>query len=66
VPTLLIAGERDRLTPPVHAQRLAEALPQCVDSVIVPASGHMTPLEAPGDVSTRLRELVSAGARVAA
>ena len=27
VPTLVIAGENDRLTPPSHARRIAEMLP---------------------------------------
>ena len=56
-PTLVVAGERDKLTPLRHASRLAEALPELVELAEIPGSGHMSPLEAPADVSGRLREL---------
>lgn len=57
VPTAVIAGERDRLTPPVHARRMAEALPELVELVEVPGAGHMVPLEAPDAVNERLAAL---------
>ena len=60
VPTLVLAGERDRLTPPVHARRLADALPEPVDLVELPNVGHMAPLEAHEEVAAALRRLVSA------
>ncbi|UOE21836.1 alpha/beta hydrolase [Thermobifida halotolerans] len=58
MPSRVLAGTADRLTPPVHAQRLAEALPACEDLVLLPGTGHMTPLEAPDRVCEVLRELV--------
>jgi pimeloyl-ACP methyl ester carboxylesterase len=59
VPTLVIAGERDRLTPPVHAERLAEALPQAADTVVIDDVGHMAPLEAHEQVTACLRALAT-------
>ncbi|MEU6139290.1 alpha/beta hydrolase [Streptomyces sp. NPDC047081] len=59
VPTAVIAGTADRLTPPVHARALAAALPNCVGSTELPGLGHMTPVEAPELVSGRIRELVT-------
>jgi pimeloyl-ACP methyl ester carboxylesterase len=59
VPTTVLAGESDRLTPPSHARRIAEALPQLVRLVILPETGHMAPLERPREVNETLLELVS-------
>jgi len=58
VPCIVIAGERDRLTPPSHARRIAEALPQLVRLVVLPDTGHMAPLEQPDAVTEALAELV--------
>lgn len=59
VPTLVLAGGADRLTPPVHAERMAEALPQVVELCILDRTGHMAPLERDAEVTRRLRALVS-------
>ncbi|WP_432116984.1 alpha/beta fold hydrolase [Streptomyces sp. bgisy032] len=64
VPTVVIAGTADRLTPPVHARALAAALPQCAGLVELPGIGHMTPVEAPELVTGKIRELVHAHIRV--
>lgn len=45
VPTLVLGGGRDRLTPPPHVERMANALPQLAERVELPASGHMSPVE---------------------
>jgi pimeloyl-ACP methyl ester carboxylesterase len=57
VPCIVIAGERDRLTPPSHARRIAEALPQLERLIVLPDTGHMAPLEQPGAVTDALAEL---------
>lgn len=57
-PTVLVAGEEDRLTPPSHARRLAEALPHLFAHLELPGVGHMAPVEAPEAVTGQLRELV--------
>jgi pimeloyl-ACP methyl ester carboxylesterase len=57
VPTVVIVGEKDRLTPPWHAHRMAELLPQVVEVLVIPEVGHQAPLEAHGLVTGRIREL---------
>lgn len=59
VPTLVLVGGSDRLTPPWHAHRLAAALPHCLGLVEVQAVGHMTPLQAPDDVAAAVRRVVA-------
>ncbi|TJZ41456.1 alpha/beta hydrolase [Streptomyces piniterrae] len=59
MPTAVLAGTADRLTPIVHARRLAAVLPDCRGLTELPGLGHMTPIEDPGAVAARLRELVS-------
>jgi len=65
-PAVVLAGARDRLTPPVHAERLAADLPRLARYVEVDGSGHMTPLELPGVVSDLLAELSAVPETVAA
>jgi pimeloyl-ACP methyl ester carboxylesterase len=60
VPTGVVVGTADRLTPPVHARSLAAALPQCVGLTELPGLGHMTPVEAPELVTGKIRELTAA------
>ncbi|MFI1679160.1 alpha/beta fold hydrolase [Streptomyces sp. NPDC020607] len=57
-PTAVIAGTSDRLTPVVHARRIAAALPECLGLTELAGIGHMTPIEAPEAVTERIRELV--------
>ena len=68
VPTLVIAGAGDRLTPPSHARRIAEALPYPAGLLELPETGHMSPLERPGEVTEALVGLIrqTAGTPVAA
>ncbi|MFJ2772075.1 alpha/beta fold hydrolase [Streptomyces sp. NPDC087300] len=58
VPTAVVAGTVDRLTPVVHARRIAAALPECVGLTELAGVGHMTPVEAPEAVTERIRSLV--------
>ena len=60
VPTAVVAGTADRMTPVVHARALVAALPNCVGSTELAGVGHMTPVEAPELVGSRIRELVVA------
>lgn len=59
VPTLVVAGECDRLTPPEHAERIAGALPNLAELVILERTGHMTPLERPADLAAALLRLMA-------
>ncbi|ATY96225.1 alpha/beta fold hydrolase [Streptomyces bacillaris] len=59
VPTAVIAGADDRLTPPVHARAIAAALPVGLGLTELAGMGHMTPVEAPEAVTAKLRELTT-------
>lgn len=60
VPARVLVGTADRLTPPVHALRIADRLPRCEGVTQLPGIGHMTPLEAPDVVAGLIRELAAA------
>lgn len=57
VPTSVLVGTADRLTPPVHARQIVERLPSCLGLTELPGIGHMTPLEAPDTVAEMIRVL---------
>lgn len=57
VPTLVMVGGADRLTPAAHGRRLAEAMPDA-ELVEVDDAGHVLPLEHPGVVTGGLRRLI--------
>ncbi|MGH2887808.1 MAG: alpha/beta fold hydrolase, partial [Solirubrobacteraceae bacterium] len=59
VPTIVIAGAEDRLTPPSHARRIAGQLPQLRRLEILPDTGHMAPLERPDAVIAAVLEMVA-------
>ncbi|WP_405807930.1 alpha/beta hydrolase [Streptomyces sp. NBC_00210] len=59
VPTVVVSGTADRLTPIVHARRIAAALPKCLELVELAGMGHMTPVEAPEAITAKIRELVT-------
>lgn len=64
VPTLVIGGQRDRLTPMSQARRIAQAAPNVVDLIELPG-GHCSMLEQPHAVNRHLRALAElANARV--
>jgi pimeloyl-ACP methyl ester carboxylesterase len=58
VPTLVIAGAEDRLTPPAHAHRITEALPHPAGLLELPRTGHMSPVERPREVADALQRLI--------
>jgi pimeloyl-ACP methyl ester carboxylesterase len=59
VPTLVIAGEQDRLIPAEHAAWLAEAIPDAT-LMRVPDAGHMVILERPEVVTEAIADLTEA------
>jgi len=63
VPTRVLVGDRDVLTPVPHARRIAAAV-QGSQLSILPGAGHMLPLERDEAVSTHLIELVDQALRV--
>ena len=56
VPTVVIAGERDRLTPLVHSRSIAAVLPDAT-LVELEGIGHCAPIEAHAEVTARIRAL---------
>ncbi|MDQ7903142.1 alpha/beta hydrolase [Phytohabitans sp. ZYX-F-186] len=61
VPAAVLVGERDRLTPPVCAVSIAQALPGAA-LTICPGAGHMLMLERPDVVTAALLGVVRAAA----
>jgi pimeloyl-ACP methyl ester carboxylesterase len=55
VPTLVLVGDQDVLTPPADAQAMVEAIPGA-RLVTVPEAGHLTPVEQPKAVAKALSE----------
>jgi pimeloyl-ACP methyl ester carboxylesterase len=53
VPTLVVVGEDDELTPPSDAEELVELLPRG-RLARLPGAGHLTPLEKPTEVNEEL------------
>ncbi|MFL1431717.1 MULTISPECIES: alpha/beta fold hydrolase [unclassified Nocardiopsis] len=58
-PTVFVAGEEDRMTPPWHAHHVASLLPNCEEVVEVPGAGHMGPLEFPDLLADRVEKLAA-------
>lgn len=56
VPTLVIAGAHDRVTPPGRSREIVAALPDARLHVL-PKAGHQGPMEAADEVSGLLREV---------
>lgn len=50
IPTLVICGSFDKLTPPIVMRQMAEKIPGS-EFAVVPRAGHMTPLENPDNVN---------------
>ncbi|WP_141015630.1 alpha/beta fold hydrolase [Nocardioides sambongensis] len=57
VPTTVLVGTRDLLTPPGHARRIAGGI-RGARLLVAPEAGHMLPLERPALVSRELVTLV--------
>jgi pimeloyl-ACP methyl ester carboxylesterase len=65
VPVRILAGGRDRLTPPSHSRRIAAALPHA-RLLVFPGAGHMVPLERPDELTREILDLARVVARSAA
>jgi pimeloyl-ACP methyl ester carboxylesterase len=59
IPTAVLAGERDRLTPPACAEAIAGALPGA-ELTVYPGAGHMLVLERHAEVTAVLAATISA------
>ena len=58
VPTLVIVGEEDELTPPEDSRRIAEAVPGAT-LVTIPAAGHLSNLEQPDAFNAALNAFLA-------
>ncbi|MEV4438674.1 alpha/beta hydrolase [Streptomyces sp. NPDC049577] len=58
-PVLVLAGEKDMVTPKEHSQAIADALPDA-QLVIMPGMGHLVMMEQPALVNEHLAELIEA------
>ena len=54
IPTLILVGDEDKMTPERFAEKLAEGIPGA-ELQVIPRSGHMLPLEAPDAVAKTVR-----------
>ena len=59
VPTLVICGQEDVIAPVAEMEHIARAIPQA-EWVVIPASGHMAPLEDPLHVNKAIRGFLQA------
>lgn len=58
VPTLLVCGEQDEITPAPEMMQIADAMPDAAMALIGHA-GHMAPLEQPDVVNARIRQFLA-------
>lgn len=58
IPTLVLVGAEDRITPPEGARAMADRIPGA-HVVVVPGAGHLTPLEAPEATTTEVRQFLA-------
>jgi len=57
LPVLILAGDKDLVTPSSHSEAIADVLPDA-ELVIVPDAGHLVMLEHPETVTDRLADLL--------
>jgi pimeloyl-ACP methyl ester carboxylesterase len=57
LPTLVVAGESDTLTPPDQARVMAQAIPGA-QLVLIPQAAHLPPVEQPGETTELLRRFL--------
>jgi pimeloyl-ACP methyl ester carboxylesterase len=58
VPTLILAGEHDRIVPPESAAALQAAIPGA-RLVIIPGTGHLSGQEDPATYNAALRDFLA-------
>jgi len=61
VPTLVVGGTDDRLTPPAHAEALAKAIPGA-ELALLPGAGHLPYLEVPEAFASLVLDYLKGGA----
>jgi pimeloyl-ACP methyl ester carboxylesterase len=59
VPTAVMVGEHDRMTPPPCSREITGAI-KGASLHLIPECGHLPPIEKPRIIAERLRELIRA------
>ena len=57
LPTLVLVGEKDALTPPYVMREMAQQIPGS-EFFVIPNAGHMSPLENPNEFNLRMKEFL--------
>ena len=57
LPTLILVGEQDALTPPDAARRMAALIPGA-RLVVIPGAGHLPPVERPTETTREIAEFL--------
>jgi len=57
IPTLVVVGADDQLTPPAEMQQLADAIPGA-EFVVIENAGHMAPLESAGKFNLAMQQFL--------
>jgi pimeloyl-ACP methyl ester carboxylesterase len=57
VPSTVVVGSHDRMTPRHHSERLVSELPEA-ELVVVDRAGHQSPLERPREVTAAIRDRI--------
>jgi pimeloyl-ACP methyl ester carboxylesterase len=63
VPTLLLWGEHDQVTPITFLPEARALLGKDTADMVIPESGHMAPFEQPNAVAERIADFISRGIR---
>ncbi len=58
VPTLVVVGEEDPISPVAEMRQIAEAIPGA-QFAVVPGAGHMAPLENPATFNAELEKFLA-------
>jgi 3-oxoadipate enol-lactonase len=58
VPTLVLVGELDAISPPAEMQSIADTIPNA-EFVVIPKAGHMTTIEKPAAVNEAIAEFLA-------
>jgi pimeloyl-ACP methyl ester carboxylesterase len=65
IPTVVVVGEADQMTPPPRSMAISQALPRA-ELVVIPGAGHMAIMEANEVVNDALRRMLMAASDRAA
>jgi pimeloyl-ACP methyl ester carboxylesterase len=60
LPTLVICGSEDKLSPPTIMKTMADQIPNA-NFVLVEEAGHMTPMEKPAEANNAIRTFIMEG-----